>query len=154
VDLSIRPMASAEEKLVRDSWTRSFDAPVGESVQYMRIGGESRMVGWAWFARHRAFVKSLWPSLTILVATLRGHDEAMGWIALTEPGDHPLVVHYAFVIEVARKRGVGEALLRAALDHGDGRPTRYSHMNSLGRHMVAQISTAARRTMPAEVAMR
>lgn len=172
--LSIRPMHDSEAPLVRSTWTRSIDSSEhrdgrGRTTQingrmrtvganlcpWMRIGADSSMVTWAYVAMHRSWVKDQWDGLRILVATLAGHDEAIGWVATTPPGEHPLVVHYVFTIdsELARRKGVATALLRAALETADHRPARFSHMTPVAKGILDTIATDARPTIRAEAAM-
>lgn len=164
MDLSIRPMAAAEAPLVFDSWTRSTvstrqlaDSRSG-SRYVCRIGLDGtnvRTVGWAFFSMHRAWVKQLLaePETAVLVATLPGHDEAMGWAAVTLPGTHPLVLHYVFTVTPARRRGVATALVRAALDLRDGRAPRFSHTSSIGEALLGKISLRTAAPMRSEAAM-
>lgn len=157
-------MAPAESTLVYDSWTRStvnMSAPLATktAARYVcRVGTEGtnvRTIGWAWFEMHRAWVKSLLANdAIVLVATLPGHDEAMGWVALVPPGDHPLVVHYVFTVNPARRRGVATALLSAALSLRDHRAPRFSHTSSIGEAMLAKINPRAVAPMRSEATMR
>jgi hypothetical protein len=165
VKLAIRPMLDAEVPLVRDTWTRSIDAhevrsPSGRKevisgnyrqigsgqCPWLRVGASDQLVAWAWHDMHRAWVKSLWDDLVVLVATLQGHDEALGWVAFTPAGNYPLVVHYVYTIDLerARRRGVAKTLVRAALAGADSRAPRYSHMTPVGRQIVDAIATDAR----------
>lgn len=157
MNLNLRPMHESETPLVRDSWTRSIDASehkdsrgrkdtingrmrqVGaNNCPWMRIGADDSMVTWAWHAMHRAWVKSLWDGLDVIVAAHPANDELVGWCAMTPAGQFPLVVHYLFVLELesARRQGVATTLLRAALRTADHRPVRFSHMTPVGRQMV------------------
>lgn len=158
-------MLDAEMPLVRDTWTRSIDAnehtnargrretingrmrQVGSNhCPWMRLGGESSLVTWAWFDMHRSWVREVWPTLHVLVATLAGHDEAIGWCATTPAGDYPLVVHYTYTVDLdsARRKGVATALLRAALSTADHRAPRFTHMTPVGKQIVDTITNDAR----------
>ena len=149
--LAVRPIRDSEHPLVLDSWTRHFDAP---TRHYMRIGGESRIASWAWYEMHRDWVRARLPSMSVLVATLAGHDEPLGWVAVTMPdAQHPLVVHYAFVLKLARGKGVGRELMRVAHLLADGRPARYSHMTSDGRRLIDGMAREQTSSIAGEVAV-
>jgi hypothetical protein len=152
--LAIRPMHDSESDFVLDTWTRSIDARLtadGRGRERVSSGkfwtvnrrrgawlrvGTDMLADWAWYAMHRAWVKSLWPELDVIVATPADSDEALGWCAMTPPGDHPLVIHYVYVVgppcnrEVteARGKGVGRRLLQAAAQLADTRAPRFSMM--------------------------
>lgn len=161
--LAIRQMQPSEEALVKSTWTRSIDenearSPAGKRTRitgryrtigngtcpWLRVGESDSLVAWAWHDMHRAWVRALWPDLVVLVATLPGHDEAIGWVAYTPAGDHPLVVHYAYTIDLerARRRGVATALVRAALAAADHRAPRFSHMTPTGSRVLAAATDA------------
>lgn len=153
MEFRIRPAHEAEHTLIRDSWTRTLDEPrvinvAGSATHYMRIGADSRMVGWAWFDMHRGWVKQHWPEFELFVATLPAHDEAVGWLALTPASDKPLVLHYVYTIELARGRGVAEALVAFGLSKHDGRPARYSHMTTPARRMIDRLLMQSRTRVP------
>lgn len=164
MNLTIRPMLPREAVLVHDSWTRSTVAmsqPVGAKATgrfCCRVGMEGtneRIIGWAFFEMHRAWVKDVMqrPNTVVLVATLPGHDEAMGYVVLTQPGDHPLVVHYAFTVQPARRKGVARALVRAALQCRDSRPPRFTHTSQLGEYIVDTIEHRRAAPMRSEAVM-
>lgn len=162
--LTVRAMHESETPLIRSTWTGSIDPHVhhytdekgrkrsrvvngrvrevaGNRTPWMRFGDGDLLVTWAWHDMHRAWVRSLWDGLTVLVAAHPANDEAVGWCALTPPGDEPLVVHYVFTIDLqgARRRGVAKQLLHEAMAFGDGRRIRYSHMTPIGQHMVESL---------------
>lgn len=162
---SIRPMLVDESTLVCDSWTRSTVALRQSEDQrsgsryIARVGLEGtnvKLVGWCWFEMHRAWVKRLLadPSTVVLVATLPGHDEALGWACITPPCEHPLVVHYVYTITPARKRGVATALLAAAFERRDSRAPRFTHQSIVGDHLVAKIRHREAAPMRSEAVMR
>jgi hypothetical protein len=172
--LALRPMHEAEVPLVRDTWTRSIDAnevraPSGRksvisgryrtvgggTCPWLRVGEADQVVAWAWHDMHRAWVRSLWPSLVVLVATLPGHDEALGWVAYTPAGARPLVVHYVYTIDLerARRRGVAATLVRAALSAVDMRAPRFSHMTPAGQRVLARATAAPVAQMRDEAVM-
>lgn len=163
MNVHLRPMHESEIPLVRDSWTRSIDqhphsyrdvngrrrntkingrmrTEAGNNCPWMRVGGGDSMVTWAWHDAHREWVKTLWDGLDVIVAAHPANDEAIGWCASTPPGEHPLVVHYVWVIDLesARRHGVATTLLRAALRTADSRPVRFSWMNDAGRGLVSR----------------
>lgn len=149
IDVTIRPMLDSEVTLVRDSWTRSLDGAghgSGPSAgRYIVRVGDAKMIGWAWFEMHRAWVRSLLeqPDAHVLVATLPGHDEAIGWCAVSSPGNHPLVVHYVYTLAIARGKGVATGLVAAALGLGDARPARFSHSSAAGTRVVERARAVA-----------
>jgi len=160
MDLAIRPLQADEHVLVADSWTRSTVAPrQGEDtrsgMRYVcRVGLEGtnvRILGWAWFDMHRAWVHRFLadPASVVLVAVLpQKPSEALGWVALTPPCEQPLVVHYCYTICPSRRRGVAAALMRAAYDRRDGRKPRYSHSGHLGQMLIDKVEAEHRTAAP------
>ena len=141
MDFRVRPMTEAEAVLVKDSWTRTT-TDQGPGRYACRLG-ECRVIGWAWFDMHRAWVRERLadPGTSVLVATLAGSDEALGWVCFSPPaGTLPLVLHYAYTIPVARRTGVAEVLLRAALVHGDRRLPRLSHTTESVNRILAHLT--------------
>lgn len=171
--LVIRPMHDSEIPLVRDTWTRTIDANEvrvrgrrevitgrmrtvgGAQCPWLRVGQDAAVVHWAWHDMHRAWVQALWPDLVVLVATLPQHDEAVGWVALTPPGEHPLVLHYVYTVDLerARLRGIATQLVGAALEHRDHRRPRYSWMTPVGQRIVDRLTAAPTAPMRGEAAM-
>lgn len=171
----VRPMLESEAPWVRDTWTKTIDAsdakdsrnrPItingrkrtvgAHQCPWLRLGGDGAVVNWAWYDMHRAWVRSLWPALEVLVATLPGHDEAVGWVAMTPAGDYPLVVHYAYTVDLesARRKGVARTLLRAALLGADNRAPRFSFVNGPGKSLLDAVLPDARAaTIRGEVSM-
>ena len=183
--LVVRPMHESEEPFVRDTWTRSIDACTwtddrdrqkvisgrhrnvsGNSTPYLRVGVEDYMATWAFHAMHRHWVKSLWPTLDVVVAAHPANDEAVGWCAFAPAGEHPLVLHYVYVLgppldklTSARRRGTARMLLEQAALYADDRPPRFAHIqgstDNLG-HLDASLSDivydAWRRRQPREQA--
>lgn len=153
--ITIRPMSAIESTLVLDSWTRSLDGHSSGSApssgRYIVRVGDTKLIGWSWFEMHRAWVHRLLeqPDTTVIVATLEGHDEAIGWCAYSKPGRHPLVVHYVYTLAVARHRGVGEQLLARALAQGDNRAPRFSHQSPLGSRIADKVLSQREEVMSA-----
>jgi GNAT superfamily N-acetyltransferase len=143
MSLTIRRLRDTEVPLVLDSWTRTLEGkgipmrmPGIGSGNYVRVGRDANLVAWAWYDVHRDWVQHTIPTIAVDVATLPGSDEALGWVAFATPADFPLVVHYVYTIGVARRRGVGAALLRHALAHQDDRGFRVSHTTPRGLHLL------------------
>lgn len=153
MDFRVRPMTEAEAVLVKDSWTRTT-TDQGPGRYACRLG-ECRVIGWAWFDMHRAWVRERLadPGTSVLVATLAGSDEALGWVCFSPPADHlPLVFHYLYTIPVGRRTGVARRLVAEAMTYGDHRPARMSHMTHVGEGIVmsAQVRhVRARAAVPA-----
>ncbi len=152
--LTLRPMHESEEPFVRDTWTRAVDASTwtdergrekvisgrqrqlsGNHCAYLRVGSEDYMAAWAFHAMHRLWVKSLWPTMDVIVAAHPANDEAVGWCAFTPAGEHPLAVHYVYVLgppldklTSARRHGTARRLLEAVAAQADDRAPRFSHL--------------------------
>jgi GNAT superfamily N-acetyltransferase len=146
LDVHIRPMLDSELPLVADNWSRSFITAAPSDIVRVRpttTGGS--VAGWAWYAAHRAFVKSLLEDIDteVLVATPPGLDEAVGWAAFTRPGKHALVMHYAYVLRDFRRHGVFTALHTAVRSLADGREPKWSHMTDDGRAALTALEKAA-----------
>jgi GNAT superfamily N-acetyltransferase len=148
VKLAIRPMSESEAPLVLDSWTRTLEdggrpmrVPSTGAGNYVRVGRDAHLVAWQWYQMHRDWVRLALPGLTVAVATLAGSDEALGWVAYVPPGDHPLVVHYVYAIDVARRRGVGLSLLQHAASHADDRGLRVSHTTPRGLRLLERMTS-------------
>ena len=105
----------------------------------------SAIVGWAWYEMHRVWVKHKLaePSTHVLVATLPDLDEAIGWCAVTEAGERPLIVHYVYVLSDARDNKVAHRLMAAARLMGDGRTIRHSHMTQAGGRLITEDARGA-----------
>lgn len=163
----IRPMRPDEATLVLDSWTRSTVAmrqgeDTRSGTRYIcRVGLEGtnvRLMGWVWYEIHRDWVHKMLadPSTVVLFAAHPGNDEALGWVALTPPCNHPLVIHYVHTIIPARRKGVATALMAAAYEKRDGRQPRYSHRSHIGQMMIDRLEKQHRAVAPmrSEAAMR
>ncbi len=160
MDLAVRPLQADEHVLVADSWTRSTVAPrqaedQRSGTRYVaRVGLDGtnvRVMGWAWYEMHRAWVHRFLadPSSVVLVAVLPNlPSEALGWVALTPPCEHPLVIHYCYTIVPSRRRHVASTLMRAAYDKRDGRKPRYSHSGHLGQMLIDRVEREHRAAAP------
>jgi hypothetical protein len=160
MDLAVRPLQADEHVLVADSWTRSTVAPrqaedTRSGTRYVaRVGLDGtnvRVMGWAWYEMHRAWVHRFLadPSSVVLVAVLPNlPSEALGWVALTPPCEHPLVIHYCYTIVPSRRRQVASTLMRAAYDKRDGRKPRYSHSGHLGQMLIDRVEREHRAAAP------
>jgi ribosomal protein S18 acetylase RimI-like enzyme len=159
IALRTRPLDANEHDLVLVDWTRSLadntpgpglppagrfirlPTDRGSSTAYVRVGGEARLSAWCWHAMHRSYVRELLGTIKVDVATLPDHSEPLGWVAYAPASkEHPIVVHYLHVITQARRRGVGEHLLRHALEQQDSRGVRISHLTAVGRRLLDRIA--------------
>jgi GNAT superfamily N-acetyltransferase len=164
--LEIRPLRDEEAPLVWDSWTRSIDARVVKDQRkrervasgkfwtvnrhrgaWIRLGSDM-LADWAFFEMHRSWVKTIFPSLDVIVATLPGQDEVVGWCAMTPAGERPLVVHYVYVVgpplqdvATARGQGVARQLLASAARLADHRAPRFSHMRGTPVQFTADLDS-------------
>jgi GNAT superfamily N-acetyltransferase len=131
----IRPATDSERRDCAKQWASSFTPHARKvescEVEGVTIGSAHRSLApFLWRRAHLALVQSLlWPSLTeggenparldvLVLETVP--TEPLGWVCY-EPETGAL--HYVYVVDRARRKGLGSCLLMHAEDHGACRPT-------------------------------
>ena len=125
-DIVLRPAQASEIALISDSWVKSLGpkprvGPLGDS--YMSIGqprADVKISPNLWWTAHRMVVGGILDGAAVIVAVHPEHPDAvLGWIAFEAgigEGEEPtMTLHYCWVRKEARKRGIGQKLLLAAL---------------------------------------
>jgi GNAT superfamily N-acetyltransferase len=130
VSFEIRPATQDErDRFVRSTWRRSFGVARRHAGRdYIDIRGGRRIAMDWWLAMHaKAIADEEFIGDTFVAAV---GDECLGWVSFQH--DH---VQYVYVAPRFRRKGIGLALLRFALDRGaDGPP---AHLTYEGEQLLA-----------------
>ncbi len=130
--VSLRRATRDEERLIIDSWARSFSSSV-------RIPRE--LDCWVWHKMHRLWIVEQLQSCEVLVAVMPDvPDEVIGWVCWEPAGSHPLALHYAYVKPDLRRYGVATMLVRAAVEGADERGYRQSHRTPDGQQLMEAVT--------------
>lgn len=127
--MSIRLATSRERDDVMKQWASSF-APGKNSVT---IGSTARTIlSKHWKRAHKMLVAYLLAESECHVLVLDDvPSEPLGWVVFVPGGE----LHYVYVLDKARRCGLGRRLLEHARDLGAGAP---SHMTASGRSLEGE----------------
>ena len=100
VNFKIRPMTTADEGFVYNSWLRSFR-------KSMEMDAKTY-----YFFQHRKIEKLLRDSRVLMAVHEDDPDQIFGWVCFA-PFDEDYVVHYLYVKATFRKLGIGGRLMEA-----------------------------------------
>lgn len=115
-----RPGDSVDEPLVRSAWIAS--ALSGYAYRGMPRGkAESSL--------RECIDQALERSVTLVVADKARPEHAIGWSVSEHVDDDTTIVHYVYVKQAWRRKGVGSALARA-MGLLDTKRVTYSHANT------------------------
>lgn len=122
----IRAATDSERAEAAKQWTRTFTP----SAQLVTIGSQARtLTPSLWSRAHRLLVQSLLDEARLDVLVLDDvPTEPLGWVCYV-PDE---VVHYVYVLDKARRRGIGRRLLT----HAGG--TRHTHHTASGAFLLGE----------------
>lgn len=134
----IRPATPSERDEVLRQWNGSF-SPGNPNVT---VGSTQRTLSLRLFKRaHKLLTMTVMAESEVHVVVLESVPrEPLGWVCFTPATNVPGDLHYVYVVEPARRKGLGTKLLSHATAFGAERPT---HMTASGRALVSVSSPAA-----------
>jgi len=153
-DYTVREATADEMPFVRDSWARSW---LDVSTRSQPLQRPPRgLARWLWIRAYREGVIGQileTDGARVVVAQIPDVEgEVLGWICYTEPGEHPLQVHYIYVKPYARRRRIGTGLLRVVLSKAGARRGVVTHHTKSGDKLLwSARESVGEDTVPIEV---
>ena len=131
--IQLREARPDELSHVIDSWARSY-------ARFSKIPHD--IAPHVWHRLYRVGIRDILsePDTRVVVATLSDlPDEVIGWVCWTTFVDHPLNLHYVFVKQEARRRGIASRLVRCALQNVGTRGYRATHRTWPWKRLEASL---------------
>jgi GNAT superfamily N-acetyltransferase len=117
--LIFRDATPEETKTITRQWASSFEPswPKGDKTTGITVGSPFRSIHpGLWRRAHRDLVEALLIQSSVEVLVLEDvPSEPLGWVSF-DPILHEL--HYVYVVDKARRRGLGRMLVTRAREHG------------------------------------
>ncbi len=133
--VTIRPATPSERDEALRQWTSSF-SPGNPNVT---VGSTQRTLSLRLFKRaHKLLAQTVMAESEVHVIVLSSVPrEPLGWVCFTSATNVPGDIHYLYVVEPARRKGLGSLLLNHATAFG---AERSSHMTASGRALASVLS--------------
>lgn len=143
--IELRPPKPSEIRDIEKLWVNSFcPRSLQEEhggAKYVRVGyfsgrGVARHV---WMQAHREYVTRRLERDLLIVADYGG--DLAGFVSFSPPGDgrSDTTLHYLYVLNSGRRRGIGSRLYKAVRKHGGDAPIRTTHTTRLWSEFAMSI---------------